>query len=218
MQNSSYIILVLFCLLAGCATENIPPADIYTISPDWSDSRTQVQRKKNSKLIIKLTPVRATGALTGTEIIYTDFQYDRNSYVFSRWNDSPVKLLQTLFLVALEESNLFKAAVPPTSIAEADLLLESTLLDLSHHIKNDGTSEGVVRLHFYLINNKTKTVTATGEFVSRVPASTQNAQGAVAALNKAATNVARKLVNWLAEPGRFLTKRTKCGKTIPANC
>lgn len=217
MQNSSYIILVLFCLLVGCATKNSPPTDIYTLSPNWNDNRTQVKRKKNSKLIIKLTPVRAAGALTGTEIIYTEVQYVRSSYAFSRWNDSPVKLLPTLFLVALDKSNLFKAVVPPTSMAKTDFLLESNLLDLSHHINDDGTSEGVVRLRFYLIENKTKTVIATREFVSRVPASTQNAQGAVGALNMGATKVSRKLVNWLAELVWFL-KKTRCSKTIPANC
>lgn len=93
--------------------------------------------------------------------------------------------------------------VPPTSVSKADFLLESTLLDLSHHIDDDGTSEGVIRVRFYLINNTTRTVTATKEFVSRVPITTQNAKGAVEALNKAATNVARELVTWLTKIGRF---------------
>jgi len=81
--------------------------------------------------------------------------------------------------------------------------LESTLLDFSHHIKDDGTSDGVIRICFYLIDNTTKKVIATEAFSSRVRASAQNARSAAAALNKAATNVARDLVAWLAEPGRF---------------
>lgn len=93
--------------------------------------------------------------------------------------------------------------VPPTSVSEFDLLLESVLLDFSHHINDDGTSDGVVRVCFYLVDNKTGTVTATKEFVSKVSAPSQNAQSAAAALNKAATNVARDLVAWIAEPGRF---------------
>jgi cholesterol transport system auxiliary component len=203
MKNSFYMIFVLFCLLAGCVSKSVAPADIYMISPEWGDTRAQAEREKKSPLIIKLAPVRATRALTGTEIIYTDARYDWNSYAYSRWNDAPVILLQTLFQVALEESGRFGAVVPPTSASKADLLLESTLFDFSHHINDDGTSDGVIRVRFYLIDNMTKTVTATKKFASRVQASSPNARSAAAALNKAATIVARDLVSWLAEPGRF---------------
>ena len=202
-MSNRIIILVLFSLLTGCITKKNPPADIYTISPEWSNKGVRVEREKKSPLIIKLSPIRATRALTGNEILYTDSQYSRNSYVYSRWDDTPVKLLLTLFQVNIEESDLFKAVILSTSISKADLLLESTLLDISHHIMDDGTSAGIIRVRFYLIDNTTRTVMATKEFVSNVSASTQNAKGAVEALNKAATNVAHDLVTWLAEPGRF---------------
>ena len=191
------LIFLLFCLLAGCMTKSVIPADIYTISPEWGDSNAQAEREKKS-LIIKLAPVRATRALSGTEIIYTDARYSRNSYAHSRWNDAPVRLLQTLFQVALEGHGRFAAVLPPTSASEADLLLESTLFDFSHHINDDATSDGVIRVRFYLIDNTREMVTATKEFTSRAPASSQNAWSAAAALNKAATNVARDLVSWLA--------------------
>ncbi len=42
-----------------------------------------------------------------------------------------------------------------------------------------------------------------GVLTSTVPASGQSAQAAVVALNKVASNVARDLVIWLADPGRF---------------
>ena len=197
------LILLLFCLLAGCVTKSVIPADIYTISPEWGDSRAHAKREKKSSLIIKLAPVRATPALAGIKIIYTDARHGWNSYVHSRWNDAPVRLLQIVFQVALEENCRFGAVLPPASASEADLLLESTLFDFSHHINDDGTSDGVIRVRFYLIDNTTKTVTATKVFTSRVPASSQNARSAAASLNKAAANVAGDLVSWLAEPGRF---------------
>jgi len=208
MKNSFFVILPLLCLLVGCATKNVPPAFIYTISPEWRDNRAPAEREKKSPLIIKLASVRGTRALTGTEILYTDAQYDLNSYAYSRWSDTPLRLLQILFQTALEESGRFRAVVPPTSASEADLLLESTLYDFSHHINDDGTSEGVVRVHFYLIDNTKKTVMATKEFVSRVPALSCNARGAVAALNKAAINIAHDLASWLADPAINLKRDT----------
>ena len=203
MKNSCSMIFVLFCLLVGCVTKTVPPASIYTISPEWDSSRAQGETGKKNYTIIKMASVRGARALAGTEILYTDAQYGQNSYAYSRWSDAPVRLLQILFQVALEESGRFGAVVPPASASEADLLLESTLYDFSHHIKDDGTSDGIVRIRFYLVNNTTKTVTATKEFASRVLASSQNAYGAATALNKAATNIARDLVAWLAEPGRL---------------
>lgn len=199
MKNSFYMIFILLCLVPGCVTKSVAPSCIYTISPEWGDSRVLAEREKKSPLIIKLAPVRATGALNSTEIIYTDAKYSRNSYAYSRWSDTPVRLLQTIFQVALEENSRFGAVIPPSSASEADLLLESTLFKFRHHINGDGTSDGVIRVRFYLIDNTTKTVTATKEFASRIPASSQNARSAAAALNKAATNVARDLVSWLAE-------------------
>ena len=162
-----------------------------------------MNEKKKSPLIIKLSPIRATRAYIGTEILYSDSQYSKDSYAYSRWNDTPVKLLQTLFQTRIGDSSLFKAVVPSRSISKADLLLESTLLDFSHTINQDGTSDGIIRVRFYLIDNTTREVIATKEFFSRVPATTKNAKGAVEALNKGSTNVARDLVTWLAEPGRF---------------
>lgn len=197
MLIKRYALFLFSSLLTACISDPLPPADIYTISPLWTNNAT----KQNipSELIIKLAPLRATRELTGTQIFYKDREYGQNSYVYSRWNDSPVRLLMTFFHVSIEESQLFKAMVPATSSSKSDLLLESTLLEFSHHIKPDGTSDGVIRIRFYLIDNISKRVISTREFISRVPALTVNAQGAVEALNKAAVNIAGRLIDWLAE-------------------
>lgn len=205
MKSRFYKLFVLLYLFtAGCGIKSVSPAaDTYTILPVWDSSRGRIEAGNKSSSIIKLAPVRGSKSFSSTELLYTDTSYGLNSYAYSRWSDAPVRLLQTLFQVAMEESGLFMAVVPPTSASEVDLLLESTLLDLSHHMMDDGTSEGVVRVRFHLIKTTEKTVTATKELVSKVPATSQDAQGAAAALNKAATNVARNLVSWLSEPGRL---------------
>lgn len=205
MKSRFYKLFVLLYLFtAGCGIKSVSPAaDTYTILPAWNCSRDRIEARKKSSTIIKLAPARGAKLFSSTEFLYTDTSYGLNSYAYSRWSDAPVRLLQTLFQVAMEESGLFVAVVPPTSVSKADLLLESTLLDFSHHVKDDGTSEGVVRVRFHLIKTTAKTVTATKELVSKVPATSQDAHGAAAALNKAATNVARNLVSWLSEPGRL---------------
>ena len=195
--------MALCFIYSGCTGKIVPPADIYTISAEWEQSKTAAQEVKKSAIIIKLDPVRASHAFGTTAILYSKTRFDRNSYAYSRWSDAPVRLLQILFQADLEESGRFGAVIPSTSASEADFLLESTLYDFSHHINGDETSDGVVRIRFYLVNNITKKVTATKEFMSRVPAATLNARGAAVALNTAAINISHELTHWLVEPGRL---------------
>ncbi|SIT05684.1 ABC-type transport auxiliary lipoprotein family protein [Neptunomonas antarctica] len=197
-MRSRFLILCFLCnLLAGCATTTFPPVDVYTISLLSNYSNDRVEIADHSNVILKVSPVRGARPFTSTAFLYKDTQHGLNHYAYSRWSDVPVKILQTYFQVALEKSAQFRAVVPTGSVSNADYLLESTLLDFSHHINDDGSSDGVIRVRFYVINNATKTVLATTELVSKVPASLKNAQGAAVALNIAASNVARDLVFWV---------------------
>jgi len=195
-----WIISFLLLFLTACIPERIvPPPGIYTLSPQWDNNEQPNTRHYKNTKIIKLAPIYAPQDLTSTDILYSDAQFSRNSYAFSRWNDSPTKLLQTLIQVRLEKSNLFRAIIPAISASKTDLILEATLQDLSHRVYGNGRSEGIIRINFYLIDNSSNSVLASKEFVSKVPASEQNARSAVIALNKAAQNIADDLANWLAE-------------------
>ena len=87
--------------------------------------------------------------------------------------------------------------LPSYSKGKADLLLESTLLDFYHHINSDGSSEGRVRIEFYLIEPKNGKVIATNEFMHKVTSKTLDVNGGVRALNDASKSVALSLTQWL---------------------
>jgi ABC-type uncharacterized transport system auxiliary subunit len=112
-------------------------------------------------------------------------------------------MMQTVLEVAVENSGLFRAVLPPTSVSGADFLVESTLLEFGHLLGREGTSAGVVRMRFHLIDNKSRKVVASKELVARIPVATMDARGAAAAINQAAIKVATDLVVWLSEPGRI---------------
>jgi len=210
MNNNYLLIIALFGLLVGCATETVPATNIYTLSPRWSKQwsnkhetqqrkqKTQHQTVKNTgHIVLKLAPVNATRLYNNTSIIYINTRYSRNSYAYSRWSDAPVILLQAVFQQALEKSRLFAAVLPPASISKARLILESTLFDFSQHITDKQHSSGVISIRFYLVNNVTRQVIKSRQFMATAPAPTNNAQGAVMALNKAATIISHQLVQWL---------------------
>lgn len=198
MKIKLLLIVIASCLLIGCITKTVPPTNIYTISPQWNNASSSTTDNNNS-FTLKLNPIRASRELKGTEILYTDNLYSRNSYAYSRWNDTPIKLLQTFFHIAIEEVGLYSAVIPSISVSKADFILESTLLQLTQQLKKEGGSTGIFRIRFYLIDNKSRMVLTTKEFVSSVPVNSQNAAGAVEAINTAVVNVANELVTWLSE-------------------
>ncbi len=195
-------ILVAFTLITGCTFQSLPPVEVYTIEPGWGQSDPAPLEKKGAA-IIQIAPVRGSGAFTGTDILYTDTRHTQHSYAYSRWRDAPVRMMQTVLEVAVENCSLFRAVLPPTSVSEADFLVESTLLEFGHFLERDGASAGVVRMRFHLIDNKSRKVVASKELIARIPVATMDARGATAAINQAAIKVAGDLVVWLSEPGRI---------------
>ena len=192
----NYSIFPLLLLLAGCATQSVPAASVYTLSAPQQAMAAPARNEQQA--VLKLAPVNAARVYHSTGMLYSDAPHARNSYAYSRWSDAPVVLLQTLLQDQLERSGQFAAVLPPVSSAKADLLLESTLFDFSQHIDTDGSAAGVISMRFYLVDNATRKVIKTGQFVASVPAATKDAQGAVTALNKAAAIISRDLVQWLA--------------------
>lgn len=192
------VLLAACLLLTGCVFQNPPPVAIYTIEPGWGQGDAG-QKAKKRDAILQIAPVRGGAAFTSTEILYTDTQHARQGYAFSRWRDAPVRLMQTVLEVAVENSDLFVAVLPSTSVSGADFLLESALLECGHFLGKDDSSAGVIRMRFHLINNKSRKVVADKELVARIPAATLDAAGGVAAINQAAAQVAGDLVVWLED-------------------
>lgn len=227
MKNSRILIyLSLVFLLSGCAITPLPAVDIYTLAPktpDQIDKATQTAKQPTGAITLKLAPMQGVRSFSATDIIYSDGRHGRNKYAYSRWSDAPVRLMQTYIQVVLQQSKQFLAVVPSTSVSDSDYLLESVMLDFSHHFKaanswqnaaqpghlqavgsqesnsQQKVSEGVIRMHFYLINSRTKKMIAGREFITVVPALSNDAAGAAIALNEGASNIVRDLALWVAE-------------------
>ena len=200
MKNRGLLLLImLLTVLTGCVTERLPPTSTYNLYPDLNVIHPLKDTEQRTRDILKLGRISSTSAFSGTDIVYSDMRYGQNSYAYSRWSDSPANMLLVIFQEALEKSGGYMAVVPYSSQSRTDLLLESTLIDFSQHINDDGTSNGTVRMRFNLIDNRIKRVIASRDFVTRAPASSVNAIGAVVALNKAVADLTIELVEWLGQ-------------------
>ena len=199
MKNRGFLLLaVLLVGVTGCVSEKLPAISTYTLSPDLEVLHSTVNTGQKPDKILMLARIRSKHAFTSRDILYSDARYGLNSYAYSRWSDSPTTMLLLVFQEAIEKSGRYVAVVPYSSQSTSDLLLESTVFDFSHRINDDGSSDGILRIRFTLIDNNTKRVIASRDFVSSVPVSSpKNASGAVAALNKAVTFVTEELIEWL---------------------
>lgn len=201
-SKTTLCLLALLIGLTGCVTEKLPPVSLYTLDPDLDAIKAPVVGENKTGKILMLGRISSTQPFSGPEMLYSDAQLKQNSYAYSRWSSPATVMLLSIFEEAIEKSGQYRAVVPYSSQARSDLLLEGTLFDFSHHIKKNGTSEGVVKISFKLIDSKTRKVMASRMFVSSVPASEANAPAAAMALNQAVTNVIRELLDWLKKQSK----------------
>ena len=190
------LLLILALVQVACVTEPQPPVTEYALSP-----RIQAQGANDGKLplVLKLAPVSASQIYMSTDILYVGDDYQRNPYAYSRWVDSPVHMLQLVLQDGLERSGLFQAVLPSTSLLGADLRLETTLYDFSHHMLADRKSEAVIRLGFHLMDVRKSRLLASRQFELRMPAPSLDAEGGVAAINAAVASLFPRLIDWLKE-------------------
>lgn len=198
MNNRLRVMLILIMMsLASCSLINqksSPSINIYSLSP-------MLEKESRSKVddapVLALSPLRSSRGLMSSDIIYRDSQYAFNSYAYSRWSDSPAKLLEIVLQQSLSYRPYLAAVVPTQTGAHAELVLEGTLLDFSHHIQDENSSTGRVAIRFYLINAQTKGILATKEFSAEIVAEPRNAQGATSAINLASKKLIEGLNDWL---------------------
>ena len=199
MMNSRIFItwMLVVLSLSGCSLieQNIRPStDVYTLSPTLE---IESKHKVKHAVILAMSPIRSSRGLMSSDIIYQEEQYQYNSYAYSQWSDSPARLLEIVLQQHLSYSSYLSAVIPSETLSHADVLLEATLLDFSHHIQRDKSSTGRVSIRVYLIDANTKTVFATKEFSAERVAKPLNAQGAVLAINLATKQVVEELNSWI---------------------
>lgn len=187
--------------LSGCSVispTQSPAIEVYTLSQQMEQAKISSDMKDAKALILALSSIRSSQGLMSTGIIYRDIDYGFNRYAYSRWSDNPSKLLGSYLQQSLAQSQHISAVIPVSSRVNADLLLEATLVDFSHHIQaNEAGSTAVVSIIFYLINQHDKTLLATKQFTEEVSADQNNAKHASIAINQASKLVAVALQDWL---------------------
>lgn len=196
-MNKQLLILFFISIVSvGCTTNTVPAIELYTLNSSCDLDGVDSKKSKSTK-VLKVSTPKSIAVIKSRHILYQDREFSLNPYANSRWSDTPNKMLGSLILSCINKNSKFKAALPSYSKGKGDFLLESTLLDFHHHINTDGSSEGRMRIEFYIINPKNGNVIATNELSSNVSSESLNTKGGVQALNSAANNISLNLSRWL---------------------
>ena len=188
--------VLLVLITSACTTAKLPAVTYYTINvPQKTDSAAH---SKKSKAVLKIAVPRSTAAIMSRNILYQGNGYSLNAYAFSKWSDTPNRMLANLFHGMIQDAAMFRAVLPSDSSGHSDYILESSIQQFHQHLAQDGSSTARIHIGFYLIKSRSSEVIATREFVSTYKAVSTDAKGGVSALNHGSAGISSRLVTWLA--------------------
>ncbi len=185
------VLLPVFCLLLIACAKETQPLQYYRIDMGINGIKTTVAPVYES---IKITVRGANNS-----IYYTNEQYGKNEFAFSRWSQSPNEMIRNKIVNAIHKSGLATHVLSSASHGTAQYLFEIEIEDLSMHIQQNTTGEGILVISANLLETRHSRVIKSGSFQCSSPASEVNPQSAVNAINKAADTCTQKLVEWLQE-------------------
>jgi cholesterol transport system auxiliary component len=175
--------------LAGCAALPSPPVAVQTflLSVPYTGPRGGVGP------LLLVTMPRATAGYERPGIAYRRSPTRLDYYAESEWADEPARLLEPLLVAAIEASGGFEAVVSMDTGIGAALRLDTEILRLDHDLVGS-PGRGRVSLRARLIDVARGRVLATRVFDASVPSPSDNAEGAVAAINSALARVLGQVV------------------------
>jgi len=120
-------------------------------------------------------------------------------YADSAWLDTPPRLLAPLLVRAAEATGAFGVVLLAPAAAATRWRLETELLRLQQNFGSGGPSQLRLTLRAVLVDSSSRTVLATREFDTSLPAASEDAAGGAAAAQRAALQVARQLAQFCAQ-------------------
>ena len=157
-----------------------------------------------------LSSPRAAPGYAGAGMAYIEEAHRIDYFANNRWADSPARMLEPLFMRALETSGLFQAVVQAPTTAKFDLRLDTELLRLVQ-VFEAAESRIEIAVRINLLDTHSQRVLVSDVIEVTEPASEQTPYGGVIAANKAVAHLLEALQRELrpvVEP--------RCRKQAPA--
>ncbi len=188
-----FIVLCTLLWLVGCSSKALP-LKVYTLDVPSTVAKTANVKFKHATL--KVTFPQTLKEKIGQKMHYSYSSAEQGFYLNSQWSNNIGKLLEGTFILALDESKLFKAVLPYQSTAHEDYRLESTIFAFTHRVRGED-SHAIVSIQFSLIDTDTGKLVKIKRFSYRVATNSLDAKGYVEATNEAVGRLTEALIRWL---------------------
>lgn len=177
--------------LGACAGLPSPPAPIQTY---LFSATLSPPRRGPGPLLLIATPKGAAG-YDRPGIAYRRSATRLDYYAASAWADEPARLIEALLVGALEASGRFEAVVSLGTGLGAGMRLDTEILRIEHE-RLAAPGRGRVTLRARLIDVDRGRVIGTRIFDASVASRSDDAAGAVAAIDTALAAVLRQVVRF----------------------
>lgn len=184
-------------VLCGCSVGSMGgggTSTLATYSINAPDTRAANVQRWPVQVAIQLpTAARALD----TDRILVSAGSGRVSYFSdAAWSDRLPRLLHSRIAAAMQDSGAFNAVLSPLDRIDGDYTLTTEIRDFQ--IQVNGSSVAAVTLVAKMVNEKRGNVLGTKEFSVKLPASKDDPDSGVAALQNGFNQVTVEMVRWAA--------------------
>jgi cholesterol transport system auxiliary component len=177
--------------LAGCTILPSPPAAVQT----YLFSAPFPAPRRGPGPILLITAPRAAAGYDRPGIAYRRSSTRLDYYAASEWADEPARLIEPLIIAAAEASGAFEAVVSAGTGLAAETRLDTEIMRIEHELQN-APSQGRLTLRAQLVDVVRGRVIGTQIFDASVPSRSEDAEGAIAAIDTALGRVLVQLVDF----------------------
>jgi cholesterol transport system auxiliary component len=194
---------VMYLLLAsGCSildpAASTAPVNFYALDLAGSKLAAAARPAPQGAPTLIVTPPRAAAGFGSQRIIYIRQAHQLEYFAFSEWIDTPARMLSPLILAAARNTGAFSAVVHAPTSASADLRLDTEVLQLQQEFFGE-PSQVRFALRTDLVEEGSRRIIASREFVAVAPASPATPYGGVVAANQAVHSVLESLAAFCME-------------------
>jgi len=185
-------LLLITLLFSGCSVKTLPPIKKYTIDENIITPPLHIKNCKS----IKINFPKSSDEIFSKSIIYQK-GFEKNSYYFSKWYETPNDMLYRLVLSSMQDNKTCKMVFPEDFNFNTQYQLEINILDFIQKFSKH-TSYVKIRVLLYLKDKKNHLITQK-LLNEKIKCKTNNALGAVKAFNKASKKFIQDLLLWLQD-------------------
>jgi len=192
--------------LLGSACSLVPKAPAEQVSLHVLDVRPVVTRTARREHVLAVGPLRAAPGADSASIAYLQAAHGLDHYATHRWADTPARMLDPVLMRTLEDAGDFRAVVPAGSSVQADLRLDTEIVQLRQSFLTR-PSRVELTLRTQLVDVLGRRVLATRYFEVVEDAPSDDALGGVLAANAAVGRVLAQVAAFCVEASGELTPR-----------